>query len=656
MYGSLWSYASVFGSSFAANFGLGDVGPGAPCNMEADPASCRPLYRVYLAIFAVLAVPLSCLDVKEQALVQVRQPTPRAASPACTTDHSHRPQVIMFGARLLVVLLLTGTVLVAHGCSGVAFSQFGAAHRTADVPLASPAGLGIIIPTCIYAFIYHHSIPILAQPLRDKTSLRAVFSTTIAITGASYLAIGAIVASYFGSDVYAQANLNWRSYVGCMAVDPACEALGNVTAAAAMDGGGSLAARLADSDARSNCYVSSRPPFPAVISYTLLLFPALDVLSAFPLNAVTLGNALMSAVLGEASIIAPADDHPAAEAHGAAGAVVPASDSAGGTPAVAAAAAAIADAVHDDAGSATASVSRRGPGSLNSDDGGADAAAASSGATARPVAGGGIAMGQLRARGASRHAGAGAVGAGDGDGERDSEPLLPAMDTAASGGGARHGHRVAGVGSTRCAWCVSTRRRHRLATTGFRLLASVPAIAGAAFVNNLGTILVFAGMVGVGIAFLIPVLLWVGSISRLRAVTVFAGRALAKVAGVARSSDGDGDTRKQRVGAALPDLPSVARADAGGAAAAEAEAMLAAGASPEVVADAVISRAETSVAPGVVEVWRRTPADPLLRTLYTPAGSLAGTTCGWAYVPEVTFVTAFGVLVYVFAQAIADLR
>ena len=35
------------------------------------------------------------------------------------------------------------------------------------------------------------------------------------------------------------------------------------------------------------------------VSYFVVLFPALDVASAFPLNGITLGNNLMSAVYGD---------------------------------------------------------------------------------------------------------------------------------------------------------------------------------------------------------------------------------------------------------------------------------------------------------------------------------------------------------------------
>jgi len=244
LYGGLLSYAVVFASSFAANVPLPAFNGGRTCNVETDGAECLPSFYFWLALFGAMAVPLSCMELREQVSLQVA----------------------MFGARLLVVVLMTGTAIAGWSCGGIVFIDQGTDHAP-NVPLAVPAGLAQIMPIATYAFIFHHSVPILSQPVADKRSLPRVFLAAFMITGIAYASLGGVLAVWFGEAVESQANLNWQYYVGCVA-PPA--------------GGGPV-------------NPSSRSGLAAAIAFVILIFPALDVLSAYPLNAITLGNNLMSA-------------------------------------------------------------------------------------------------------------------------------------------------------------------------------------------------------------------------------------------------------------------------------------------------------------------------------------------------------------------------
>lgn len=198
-------------------------------------------------------------------------------------------------------------------------------------PLFNLSGLAVLIPISVYAFIFHHSVPILAQPLKDKKNIRSVFMMAFVITGVAYVAIGFLVALFFGESVDAQCNLNWKDYVGCMATPSSwgseSEVGGTFSFAAATArvlhatryntaaSGGSNALAPAPLLAPScnttatwddTCVdTSNRPAYASLISFVVLIFPALDVLSAFPLNAMTLGNNLMSACLGEHALPPP---------------------------------------------------------------------------------------------------------------------------------------------------------------------------------------------------------------------------------------------------------------------------------------------------------------------------------------------------------------
>lgn len=74
LYGSLWSYASVFSQSIASHIPL-PVGPGASwftCDVYRDMGiNCTFLYLIYILVFGLIVVPLTCMDLSEQKFLQV---------------------------------------------------------------------------------------------------------------------------------------------------------------------------------------------------------------------------------------------------------------------------------------------------------------------------------------------------------------------------------------------------------------------------------------------------------------------------------------------------------------------------------------------------------------------------------------------------------
>jgi hypothetical protein len=122
-----------------------------------------------------------------------------------------------------------------------------------------------------------------------------VFRVAFVVVGVCYVAIGVAVAWFFGKRISSQCNLNWSGYVGCL---PAPE--GYVVGTS-----GAADCKSAATWTPGCVDVSARPAYATAIAYAVLLFPALDVLSAFPLNALTLGNNLMSCAFGDAALTIP---------------------------------------------------------------------------------------------------------------------------------------------------------------------------------------------------------------------------------------------------------------------------------------------------------------------------------------------------------------
>ena len=80
-----------------------------------------------------------------------------------------------------MIAALVISVLAAFDCDGVAFRGY-AQHSLAQSSLADLSGLKIILPVAVFAQVFHSSIPVISQAVRDKSSLSRVFSVSFTIT------------------------------------------------------------------------------------------------------------------------------------------------------------------------------------------------------------------------------------------------------------------------------------------------------------------------------------------------------------------------------------------------------------------------------------------------------------------------------------------
>jgi amino acid permease len=222
MYGTLWAYSTVFGTSFASHLSIGTYS-----------------YEFYLLIFALSVVPLSVMEFSEQVTLQVT--------------------LSIF--RVIMVSIMVVTCLIAEEKHD---NEFNIDNSTNNNPLLkfAPGQLYFLLPVAAYAYIFHHSIPSLADTCRDKDQLTHVFGVATVVSMLAYSLVGACIAVYFKDQVLSQSNLNWINYRGYSSS-------------------------------------STTPMYAHIISFFVVLFPAVDVASAFPLNAYTLGNSLMSTYYGK---------------------------------------------------------------------------------------------------------------------------------------------------------------------------------------------------------------------------------------------------------------------------------------------------------------------------------------------------------------------
>ena len=251
MYGTLWAYSTVFSQSLAMRLPL------FPQELSSEVVELSiASYRIYLLLFAAIVVPSSMLELSEQVLVQVT----------------------LSICRLLMVVLMISTICFATIQQSIdssnghdeASQPFGPLTRFqenlhSDNAVHDPINMNklyLLLPMAAYATIFHHSIPSISQPVKNKLQLGRIFTVTLLICFIAYAAMAIVISSYFGNKTLICSNLNWDFYWGVLTEN------------------------------------REIPLYARCISSFVVLLPALDVASAFPLNAITLGNSLMSSYYG----------------------------------------------------------------------------------------------------------------------------------------------------------------------------------------------------------------------------------------------------------------------------------------------------------------------------------------------------------------------
>nr|CAG4714004.1 unnamed protein product [Naegleria fowleri] len=244
LYGSLWSYSTVFAESMASHVPL-PINGWFTCNVYSDNSStCDALYKIYVGLYALVVVPMTCLNLTEQKPVQI----------------------ILTIFRYVALALMIGVAFISMFLDP--YSRYPSNPHTAmerhppyvsETYLARGQGIYILLPICIYSQILHHSVPGLCEPVRNKKHLPAIFTSTFITTYLFYTLLGIVLAVYYGDNILGTCSLNFGYYRG------------------------------------GKPFGMSTPIWAELIVYVIILFPAIDVLSAFPLNAITLGNNIHAA-------------------------------------------------------------------------------------------------------------------------------------------------------------------------------------------------------------------------------------------------------------------------------------------------------------------------------------------------------------------------
>jgi hypothetical protein len=244
---SLLSYATVFVQSLVQYLPLPGTALGecSVIDAEAWTGACERSYLIYLVLFAAIVIPFALKDLKETAVFQT----------------------LLTAVRFSAVAIMVGTILVAMWVQPfdvVPDPGESAPYIVAD-QLTNPwrwDGFAHLFLVSLFAQLCHHSNPGLLSLLHaPRTAARRTFNATFATTTIIYLLVGVSCALYFGTEADPVATLMWTDYSGQVPAG------------------------------------TPKPLWAKILSSVVVYFPPADLVSVFPLCAVTLGDSLSKTVV-----------------------------------------------------------------------------------------------------------------------------------------------------------------------------------------------------------------------------------------------------------------------------------------------------------------------------------------------------------------------
>ena len=212
------SYAVVVGSAWATNIPL-NFGPFNQCSYDAFhnemiPAEdgCRNTYYFCLMLFGLIVVPLSMMNLKEQAVIQAIFGLLRFL------------MIAMILVYCIVKLFEGGdicqeTLINPDQCNATESYEGSAGNVTAEngiemheiVTRFDPREWLVAIPVLTYPFLLHHSIPSFTHPIGKKKYLWQFILCTYSFLGVCFLCLGVVVPLWFRAETQKSVALNWVS-------------------------------------------------------------------------------------------------------------------------------------------------------------------------------------------------------------------------------------------------------------------------------------------------------------------------------------------------------------------------------------------------------------------------------------------------------------
>ena len=202
-----WSFATVAATAWSINIPL-NFGAAEQCSEAAffhntiPSGGCLYAYYFSLAMFALIVVTLSLVDLKEQAIVQLILGVMR---------------FVTVGAILIycIVRLAEGGDACLDKFEETNLSSY--VIETLNVGIEDTVvnfdmrGLVLAVPVFTFAFLFHTGIASLTHPIREKKYLHWLLVVMFVAATMSYLGLGVIVPLWFRASIQETCTLNWVS-------------------------------------------------------------------------------------------------------------------------------------------------------------------------------------------------------------------------------------------------------------------------------------------------------------------------------------------------------------------------------------------------------------------------------------------------------------
>ncbi len=209
------AYCTVAGPAWAVNLPL-HFGALEQChtsdfnNVLIPHGGCHWSYRFCLFIFACIVVPLTLLDLKEQAFIQFFLGLMRFGTVGaiilyclalfgmgdllteCDGSQEHYPEINSSSSSIPYYNLTNGTPSIKELFIDYSFN-----------------GWLVSIPIFVYAHILHLGIPALTHPIKEKHLLRGYFNVLFLVLAVIYMSLGLVVSIWFRECTLENCTLNW---------------------------------------------------------------------------------------------------------------------------------------------------------------------------------------------------------------------------------------------------------------------------------------------------------------------------------------------------------------------------------------------------------------------------------------------------------------
>eukprot|EP00727_Mastigamoeba_balamuthi_P002179 m51a1_g11959 hypothetical protein (490) ;mRNA; r:792189-793988 len=225
--GCMWAFTATFASSLASVIFTYAVET-EECNIyTAHSIDCDFTYYGCIALFALITIPLTLMDIAEQQSLQVALTIYR---------------FVVFG----IIAITVAVGLATHG------PQHPGASDLLDLKWS---GFGLMFPSAAFALNVHYNLPDALTPTKNKSHLKWIAMAAQLVSLLFYVLVGALCAVFFNPPL-PLLTLNWAGYTG-------------------RDGG------WGPGDAHW---------WAVAVRLLIILLPVVDLANVYPLVAITIGG------------------------------------------------------------------------------------------------------------------------------------------------------------------------------------------------------------------------------------------------------------------------------------------------------------------------------------------------------------------------------